>query len=125
MKYVQREDTDQGWVSSNWFRYHLAIVPIGTVGVTTLLLFLTGDGWHWWSQPRDLVRAGQVAPFGAVVYGTAMFLVENLLRKVWEIRNNDIKKARKEGFQEGRDAGRNELSELLGQERVGTHPQNT
>ena len=83
------------WVSRNWLTYHLALVPIGTVAATTLLLFSTGSQWQWWTSEQDLVLAGQVAPFGVAVYGAAMFLVEEAGRMFWALtqRDKDIEKA--------------------------------
>ena len=83
------------WVSRNWLSYHLAIVPIGTVVATTLLLLSTGSKWQWWSSGQDLILAGQVAPFGAAVYGAVVFLVEGISRMFWALtqRNKDIEKA--------------------------------
>ena len=95
------------WVSRNWLSYHLAIVPIGTVVATTLLLLSTGSQWQWWSSERDLILAGQVAPFGAAVYGAAMFLVERISRMfwAWAQRDKDIEKAQDRMARRLQDAG--------------------
>ena len=98
-----------------WVRYHLAIVPIGTVVATTSLLLSTGSKWQWWGSQTDLVLAGQVAPFGAVVYGTAMFLLERIGRMFWALlqRDKDIEKGRKEGLSEGIQRGQQQVLDQL------------
>ena len=50
--------------------------------------------------------AGQVAPFAAVVYGTAAFVVETIFRLFWTLRNVDVGKARQKGKNEGLEQGR-------------------
>ena len=67
-----------------------------------MLLLLTGSKWHWWSSAADLLLAGQVAPFGAAIYGTAMFLLERMSRMFWALaqRKKDIEKWRQEGREE-------------------------
>ena len=103
------------WVSSNWLSYHLAVVPIGTVATTTLLLFLVGSEWHWWSGGTDLLLSGQIAPFGAAVYGAAMFLAERIFRMFWALaqRKRDIEKGLQKGREEGREEGREQLEQEL------------
>lgn len=103
------------WVSDNWLSYHLAVVPIGTLLATTLLLLLTGSEWQWWGNQANLMLAGQLAPFGAAVYGTAMFLAERVGRMFWALaqRKRDIEKGRQEGRQEGREEREQELIRQL------------
>ena len=63
--------------------------------------------WQWWSSERDLILAGQVAPFGAAVYGAAMFLVERISRMfwAWAQRDKDIEKAQYRMAKRLKDAG--------------------
>ena len=105
------EELSPYWVNNNWFRNHLAILPVGTLIATWLLLGLGAGEWHWWSCLRDLTIAGQVAPFGVAVYGTLAFIAE-MARRGWTIlrREKAIEQARmegdEEGFQRGLEEGR-------------------
>ena len=56
---------------------------------------------------RDLILAGQVAAFGAAVYGAAMFLVERISRMfwAWAQRDKDIEKAQDRMAKRLKDAG--------------------
>ena len=112
---ADKEEQAPARVSNNWFSYHLAIVPIGTVGVTWLLLFVTGDMWHWWSREEDLVMAGQVAPFAAAVYGMFIFLAERIGRKAWSFfsREKALEEARKEPSAEGYRQGQRAMADQL------------
>ena len=91
------------WVNNNWFRNHLAIAPAGTMIVTWILLATTGDAWQWWSDNVHLKTAGQVAPFGAALYGTVMFSVERIARVLVKAfrYDKDTERARKEGIRIG------------------------
>lgn len=102
-----KEEQAPGWVSNNWFSYHLAIVPIGTLIVTWALLFSTAGAWQWWSREEDLKLAGQVAPFAAAIYGTFMFLAERIGRRAWIFyrREKAFEEARKESFDRGYEVG--------------------
>ena len=94
------------WLRDNWLRLHLAISPLGTLIVTWLLLFSVGAG-QWWDNRDNLESAGQITPFGGIIYGTAIFVLEITVRMLWALaqRQKDIDKARLEGEQKGREEG--------------------
>lgn len=112
---AQREAPPAQWALNGWLSYHLAIVPIGTVLATWLLLGFTAKAWLWWSSQNDLLLAGQVAPFAAVVYGTTAFLVERTGRYGWTLiqfisrmigRTDEIaREAHDKGFDSGQQVG--------------------
>ena len=97
------------WLRDNWLRLHLAISPLGTLGVTWLLVFSVGAG-RWWDSRESLELAGQAVPFGGIVYGSSILVLEVTVRMFWALaqRQRDIDKARGEGRQEGREEGRQE-----------------
>ena len=94
------------WLRDNWLRLHLAISPLGTLIVTWLLLFSVGAG-QWWDNRDNLESAGQITPFGGIIYGSAIFVLEITVRMLWALaqRQKDIDKARLEGEQKGREEG--------------------
>ncbi len=94
------------WLRDNWLRLHLAISPLGTLIVTWLLLFSVGAG-QWWENRDNLESAGQITPFGGIIYGSAIFVLEITVRMLWALaqRQKDIDKARLEGEQKGREEG--------------------
>ena len=94
------------WLRDNWLRLHLAISPLGTLIVTWLLLFSVGAG-QWWDNRDNLESAGQITPFGGIIYGSAIFVLEITVRMLWALaqRQKDIDKARLEGEQKGRVEG--------------------
>ncbi len=94
------------WLRDNWLRLHLAISPLGTLIVTWLLLFSVGAG-QWWDNRDNLESAGQIIPFGGIIYGSAIFVLEITVRMLWALaqRQKDIDKARLEGEQKGREEG--------------------
>ena len=106
--FARRRSLAGRWISYNWLSYHLAFAPIGTVTATWLLLGFAAGNWEWWRSQDHLIVAGQVAPFGAVVYGTSAFLVERVGRLVWILirRDEDVDKARRDGIEQGRREGR-------------------
>ena len=104
-----------GWLSDNWLSHHLTLIPLGTLATTWILLGITGAGFNWWSDPQSLLLAGQVAPFGAAIYGSLMLPLEIGVRFMfWAIqqviKQND--KIREEGRKEGR---RQFIKQLLDQ----------
>ena len=104
---ADKEEQAAARVSDNWFNDHLASVPIGTFIVTWALMLSTTGAWQWWSSEEDLKLGGQVAPFGAAVYGVLMLLAERVGRKLW-IRFRRIRaiaKAREEGYEKGYTEG--------------------
>ena len=94
------------WLRDNWLRLHLAISPLGTLIVTCLLLFSVGAE-QWWDNRDNLESAGQITPFGGIIYGSAIFILEITVRMLWALaqRQKDIDKARLEGEQKGREEG--------------------
>ena len=97
------------WLRDNWLRLHLAISPLGTLVVTWLLLYFVGTG-QWWNSKETLDLAGQTTPFGGILYGSSVFVLEVTVRMLWALaqRQKDIDKARGEGREEGREEGRKE-----------------
>ena len=85
------------WLRDNWLRLHLAISPLGTLGVTWLLVFSVGAG-RWWDSRESLKLAGQAVPFGGIVYGSSILVLEVTVRMFWALaqRQRDIDKAKKE-----------------------------
>ena len=76
-----------GWLSDNWLSHHLTLIPLGTLATTWILLGITGAGFNWWSDPQSLLLAGQVAPFGAAIYGSLMLPLEIGVRTMfWAIQ---------------------------------------
>ena len=76
-----------GWLRENWLSHHLALLPLGTLATTWILLCITGAGSNWWSDPQSLLLAGQVAPFGAAIYGSLILPIEILVRTMfWAIQ---------------------------------------
>lgn len=98
------------WLRDNWLRLHLAISPLGTFGVTWLLLFSVGAG-QWWDSRENLELAGQTTPFGGIIYGASIFVLEVTVRMFWALaqRQKDIDKARGQGREEGREEGRQQV----------------
>ena len=92
------------WLRENWLRVYLAVSPLGTLLVTWLLLYAVGSG-QWWSSRENLESAGQSVPWGGVIYGSAILLMEVLARMLWTLatRSKDMEKSRKEGREEGRE----------------------
>ena len=97
------------WLRDNWLRLHLAISPLGTLGVTWLLVSSVGAE-RWGDSRESLELAGQAVPFGGIVYGSSILVLEVTVRMFWALaqRQRDIDKARGEGRQEGREEGRQE-----------------
>ena len=95
------------WLRDNWLRLHLAISPLGTFGVTWLLLYSVGAE-QWWHSRENLELAGQTVPFGGIIYGSSIFVLEVTVRMFWALaqRQKDIDKARGQGRKEGREEGR-------------------
>ena len=93
----------------NWLRLHLAMAPLGTLGVTWLLALAVGAG-RWWENENTLGLAGQTVPLAGVIYGSAIFVLERTFRMFWALaqRENDIEKGRKQGREEGREEGHEE-----------------
>lgn len=126
---IDEEKQDPDRSDDNWLRDHLAIVPIGTLVVTWFLVAVPSWDWQWWNG-EGLVRIGQVAPFGAAVYGTGMFLWEKFVGLFWDqiTRKGAIKKAKKaaeamghaRGHEEGRQLGYEEGLRQGRQERTPT-----
>ena len=102
------------WLRDNWLRVYLAISPLGTLLVTWLLLYAVGAG-RWWSSRESLESAGQIAPWGGVIYGSAILFLEVLTRMLWTLatRHRDMEKSRQEGREEGREEGRQEGREEI------------
>ena len=100
-----------GWLSENWLSHHLTLIPLGTLATTWILLGITGAGFNWWSDPQSLLLAGQVAPFGAAIYGSLILPIEIGVRTMfWAIQQvlNQNDKIRK-------DERRRLIQELLNQ----------
>ena len=100
-----------GWLSDNWLSHHLTLIPLGTLATTWILLGITGAGFNWWSDPQSLLLAGQVAPFGAAIYGSLMLPLEIGVRTMfWAIQQvlNQNDKIRK-------DERRRLIQEMLNQ----------
>lgn len=101
------------WLRENWLKVHLAVSPLGTLGVTWLLTLLV-DAGQWWSSRDTLELAGQTVPLGGIVYGSSVLVLEVAVRMLWALaqRQNDMNKARGEGreagLEEGREEGRRE-----------------
>ena len=93
----------------NWLRLHLAIAPLGTLGVTWLLALGVGAG-RWWESWNTLELTGQIVPLAGIIYGSAIFVLERTVRMFWALaqRENDIEKGRKQGREEGREEGHEE-----------------
>lgn len=94
------------WLRDNWLKVHLAVTPLGTLVVTWLML-LAVDAERWWESANALELAGQTVPFGGVVYGSSILVLEVTTRMLWALaqRYTDMEKARKEGREEGREEG--------------------
>ena len=76
-----------GWLSGNWLSHHLTLIPLGTLATTWILLGITEAGSNWWSDPQSLLLAGQVAPFGAAIYGSLILPIEIGVRTMfWAIQ---------------------------------------
>ena len=90
------------WLEENWLQLHLALAPLGTLVVTWLLWLSAGDGWQWWNNRADMEQMGQIVPWGAVVYGSIIFVIERLGRMFWALaqREKDIEKGRQQGREE-------------------------
>ena len=93
------------------------MAPLGTLVVTWLLWLSAGDGWQWWNNRNNLEQIGQVVPWGAVVYGSIIFVIERLGRMFWALaqREKDIEK--------GRQKGREELIRQLVEQNVPLPPE--
>ncbi len=92
------------WLRDNWLKVHLALTPFGTLVVTWAMLFAV-DAERWWESRTNLELAGQTAPFGGIVYGSAILVLEVTGRMLWALaqRYTDMEKARKEGREQGRE----------------------
>ena len=90
----------------SWLRLHLALAPLGTLGVTWLLALSVGAG-QWWEDRDTLALTGQIVPLAGILYGSAVFVFERTFRMFWALaqRDKDIEKGREEGREEGREAG--------------------
>ena len=101
------------WLRDNWLRLHLAISPLGTFGVTWLLLFSVGAG-QWWDSRENLELAGQTTPFGGIIYGASIVVLEVTVRMFWALaqRQKDIDKARGQGREEGREEVIRKMADL-------------
>ena len=108
------------WLGSSWISYHLAIVPIGTFFVTWILLGFGAGAWLWWASTDELKLAGQIAPFGASIYGTVMLAGDRLFRKGWTLfrREKAIEKARGEGKEEGIEIGVKSMQDWLDEQGI-------
>ena len=97
------------WLRENWLKAHLAVSPLGTLGVTWLLTLLV-DAGQWWSNRETLELAGQTVPLGGIIYGSSVLVLEVAGRMLWVLaqRQNDMNKARGEGREAGREEGRKE-----------------
>ena len=106
------------WLRDNWLKVHLALTPLGTLIVTWSML-VGVDAGLWWESKSALELAGQTVPFGGIVYGSSILVLEVTARMLWALaqRYTDMEKARKEGREEGREEGRKEGREE-GRERV-------
>ena len=72
---------------------------------------LLGVGAGQWREGRNTLEpAGQVVPFGGIVYGSSVLVLEVTARMLWALvqRQKDIEKARREGLLGGRQEGREE-----------------
>ena len=98
----------------NWLRLHLALAPLGTLGVTWLLALGVGAG-RWWENWNTLELTGQIVPLAGIIYGSAIFVLERTFRMFWALaqRENDIEKGRKQGREEGREYERERIERLL------------
>ena len=97
------------WLRDNWLKAHLAVTPLGTLIVTWAMLLSVGAE-RWWESTSSLELAGQTVPFGGIVYGSSILVLEVTARMLWALaqRRKDMDQARKEGLQEGRKEGREE-----------------
>ena len=97
------------WLRDNWLKVHLVITPLGTLVVTWAMLLGVGAE-QWWESRNTLELAGQAVPFGGIVYGSSVLVLEVTARMLWALvqRQKDIEKARREGLLEGRQEGREE-----------------
>ena len=98
------------WLRDNWLKVHLAVTPLGTLIVTWVML-LAVDAERWWESRDALELAGQTAPFGGIVYGSSILVLEVTARMLWALaqRRKDMDQARKEGREEGREEGRDKV----------------
>ena len=106
------------WLRENWLRIHVALVPIGTLAATWLLRFAVGQPWQWWQSSESIAAMGQAIPLGAVIYGSAISILEGIVRMFWALGQiaKDIDKWRSEGREQGREEGRQQgRQELLKQ----------
>lgn len=94
------------WLRDNWLKAHLAITPLGTLIVTWVMLLLVGAE-RWWENRSTLELAGQTVPFGGIVYGSSILVLEVTARMLWALaqRRKDMDQARKEGREVGREEG--------------------
>ena len=94
------------WLRDNWLKVHLALTPLGTLLVTWTMLIAV-DAERWWESRNNLELAGQTVPFGGIVYGSSVLVLEVTARMLWALaqRYTDMEKARKEGREEGRKEG--------------------
>ena len=117
MECVKGEQQAPTQGNSGWLSIYLPTVPLGAVAVTWILLGFMEDSWLWWSGGGELIRAGQVAPFGAVVYGAVMYLLEKTTRFFWpRIGRRPVRWIIKKALQEGIRLGR-QMAEEEGQEK--------
>ena len=109
LRMIDEEKLTPDWLNDNWLRDHLAYLPLGTFVVTWFLVAVPGGEWQWWDRD-GIVMVGQVAPFGAAVYGTGMYMWEKLGGPVWDriTRKKAIEKAREEGEERGSRQGHEE-----------------
>ena len=92
------------WLRDNWLKAHLAATPLGTLIVTWAMLMAV-NAERWWENRSTLELAGQTVPFGGIVYGSSILLLEVTARMLWALaqRQKDIEKAKREGREEGRE----------------------
>ena len=107
----------------SWLRLHLALAPLGTLGVTWLLALSVGAG-QWWENWSTLALTGQVVPLAGILYGSAVFVFERTFRMFWALaqREKDIERGRKRGREEGREHERERIERVLRESGVEIPP---
>ena len=62
-----------------------------------MLISAVGSG-QWWRSEESLELAGQAAPFGGIIYGSSILVLEVTVRMLWALaqRHKDMEKARVE-----------------------------
>lgn len=77
-------------------------------------MLLAVDAGRWWESRDNLELAGQTVPFGGIVYGSAVLVLEVTFRMLWMLatRKRDMDTAREEGREAGHEAGHEEGREV-------------